>query len=696
MKTTIDVEALLDWGEPRTVNTRKGERVLRTAKPTEDFWKAWKSDNDALREAGVGCGKDRKTGSWEACWWSTPDKAEAEAALKASWADDSSIDIPVPDGLSYLPYQRGGIAYAIDRERTLIADEMGLGKTVQALGVANLIGKQLNATSGWDRTLQLLIICPASLKGNWRNEAIKWLTDDLLDVATVEDGKDVATVEEAAVVIVNYELAIKPAIAEALRKRRWDLLVADEAHLLKNPKAQRTKRILGAKSEKGIVESADKVLFLSGTPLLSKPIELWPLVKVCANGVLGGWQSYVRTYCDGYSGQWGWVTDGASNLDELQVKLRRSFMVRRLKKDVLKDLPAKRRQVIELPPTHEIKRALKAETREWELHEDTLASLRARAALADENEDEQAHRDATRQLQEAQNVAFHKMAEVRKLIAVAKLPLAIQHLQEMLDGSDGKVIVFAHHHEVIDGLLAGLKDYNPQVIDGRTPQKDRTDIVDRFQTSTVSRVFIGGLKAAGVGLTLTAADTVVFVELDWTPAINTQAEDRAHRIGQQNCVLVQHLVCEGSLDSKVAKDCVHKQDVIDGALDTGATKGVLPSSWEGIDQPAPKRVPSGSPASGGGSKRKPKSPWKGIGEQMSETQKALALRCIRSVAADDADRASALNGVGFSKIDSHIGNELAGLSQLTDAQAAIARHLALKYRKQLDQRLWEPLQQLDG
>jgi len=426
---------------------------------------------------------------------------------------------------------------------------MGLGKTVQALGLI----REIYAS-------RILVVCPASLKLNWDREAKRWLPPGFQH-HIVATGKDLVWVPQNTIIIINYEL-IEPH-HEALSETDWDLIIVDEAHYLKNTTAKRTKLMLRKKSKKwdkmGLCHCSKRVIFLTGTPLLNRPVEFWPLANFCAPDDFFNWRYFVNDYCGG-------SPKGSSNTQELQTKLRKLLMVRRLKKDVLTELPAKSRQVIEMPCSPKLQAIIDAEMEEWNAHEDDIKELEAKAKEAKVNKNEEKYRDATRELTQARFVAFSRMAAVRRITAIAKLPLCIAHIKLLLESVD-KLVIFCHHHGALDGLAEALASYNPVCVDGRVTKDARQEAVDKFQDDPEARVFIGGIKAAGVGITLTAASTVVFVELDWTPGINTQAEDRLHRIGQEDQVLVQHLVLEGSLDAKIAKDCVEKQEVIDNVLD---------------------------------------------------------------------------------------------------------------------------------
>ena len=259
--------------------------------------------------------------------------AEKQSAREASRSVDLDIDVPAPDGWDYMPFQRAGIGYAMSRKHVLIADEMGLGKTVQALGI-------VNATPTAKR---VLVICPASLRLNWKQEAERWLVNSDL-TPTVIDAKNPITGDENFL-IINYDILSKN--RKALSAVDWDIMIVDEAHYLKNPKAQRTKALLGEKGEGGI--EATRKVFLTGTPIVNRPVEFHPILASIAPSEFGNFFGYAKRYCNAFRNEWGWDFTGASHLDELQDRLRETCMVRRLKADVLTELPAKRRAIIEIP-----------------------------------------------------------------------------------------------------------------------------------------------------------------------------------------------------------------------------------------------------------------------------------------------------------------------------------------------------------
>ena len=540
-------------------------------------------------------------------------RAAWKETLQASRATDSEIVIPAPGDLEYLPYQKAGIAYAASRKSVLIGDEMGLGKTIQALGLINL-----------DFTIQIvLIVAPKSLLLNWQREAEKWLTR-AVDLA-----------------VINYDMVWKRA---DLTERTWDLVVYDESQYLKNPKAKRTVASLAIQARRRV--------FLTGTPILNRPVELWPMVNaIDPDGMGKSFFGFAQRYCGARQVRAGrkmvWDFTGASNLEELQDKMRQKFMVRRLKADVLKELPAKRRQIIPLEANG------------------ASSILRAEKKLIEQLGFEEAARAL-----EGQSAAFTEMAKLRHDLGVAKVEKALDHIKDMLDSVE-KVIVFAHHHDVIDGLQAGLDEFGCVTVTGQTPGADRQAAVDRFQADPTCRVFLGNIKAAGVGLTLTAASTVVFVESDWTPGWMQQAEDRAHRIGQTESVLVQYLVFDGSMDAVLAQTLVSKADISDRALDREVNPKDLSAVIEQIQQ---------------AEKAAPRATTEREAPAMSEAQIDAVMLGLR-ILAGMCDGAREKDGVGFNGLDTGFGHRLAGLPALTQRQALVARQMIRKYHRQLGQEL---------
>ena len=577
--------------------------------------------------------------------------AATAAALASSRAVDADLDVPAPKGLEYFPFQRGGIAYGIDHPSVLIADEMGLGKTVQALGIINADPSIKTA----------LFIVPSSLRINWLREANRWLTRSF-DIQVIVKREPIRP--EAQIIIFNYEKLVGKKGEELLNQltsREWDMMMVDEAHYVKNPKTKRTKAVLGREGRPGIAQVCRRKVFLTGTPILNRPVEIWPLLACIAPKEFGNYWAFVRRYCNASRTQYGWDVSGAANLEELQRRLRETCMVRRLKADVLRDLPAKIREVITVP-ANGASQQVAFEIAEFEKFKERLRDLRDEVELAHAKGNKDEYKACVGRLRDTAMVAFQHISTIRHDTALAKLPAVITHLKDTLEKQD-KVICFAHHKDVIAGIAEEF-DGEAVVLTGSSSQQERQDAVDRFQNDPKVKLFIGSIKAAGVGLTLTASSTVIFAELDWTPSWISQCEDRAHRIGQEDCVLVQHLVLDGSLDSRMAKRLVIKQNIADMALDNELEDlPVIPVLDDDAYEDRPAKYPQVEDA---------------VRDGVHTALKTLSALC---------DGAAAQDGQGFNKIDSKVGKSLAAEERLTDGQVWLARRVLPKYRRQLSAEL---------
>jgi SWI/SNF-related matrix-associated actin-dependent regulator 1 of chromatin subfamily A len=551
-------------------------------------------------------------------------------------------------------FQAAGVAYAIKHPNVLIADEMGLGKTVQAIAVCNVT-----------KPSRVLIIVPASLRINWEREWAKFTTLSL-DVTIVSGGKPAAWPADPQCVILNYEVVGKH--RDAIDAVDWDIVVCDEAHYMKNPRAQRTKAILGdvvtspAKRVLHGVQAA-RWLFLTGTPILNRPIELFPVVNKLAPGKFDNFWGFSKRYCAGHRGRFGWNHSGASNLEELNGTLRRNGMVRRLKEDVLTDLPAKRRQVVPLAPNGASK-AIANEREVYAAAQEQYKNTVVSKELAKASDDPRVWEGALSDLRKAQSVMFAEIAKARVEVATAKIPYVVE---ACLNASD-KVVVMCWHHVVVDALRDALAaaDIEAVTFTGKTPMAERQAAVDSFQTGT-AQVLIGTIKAAGVGITLTASSHVIFAELDYVPANILQAEDRCHRIGQRSQVLVQHLVFDGSLDGNMATALVAKMGVIKQAID------------DDVDTDLEEIVLGDEPATATITRKRV------IEEaaQLTPAQVLAVQRALLILAGDDADGARERNDVGFNRFDSALGRELASLTVLTAKQAVLGKRIASKYHRQI-------------
>lgn len=437
--------------------------------------------------------------------------------------------IPCPVGEAYDPYQIEAIKFAMPREAVLFGDEMGLGKTIQAIGWAN--------TMPWIE--RMLVVCPDTGKINWRRELDKWLISPCVETT-----------------IINYE-----SLHKLDYEPIYDLALLDEGHYIKNELALRTTYCMRIKARRRGL--------LTGTPLLSRPIELWSPLRWLYPDKFpeSNRHSYSVRYCGGRVAEKDivrrngsiikkkyWYEEGATCLGELYTNLRQHIMIRRLKETVMQDLPEKRRQIVELP-TEGLSAELREEIRKANLVFDRIEST---------------YSQDIQKMEDELRVSWGEMAKLRHEVGLAKAEMAVPLIEDAVD-SCGKVVVFAHHRDVIEHLMKETAHLNPVHLWGGMSPKIKQTAIDKFQHDVNTKIFIGQLQAAGTVITLTAASHEIFVEEDWTPGIMDQAEDRCHRRGQKNAVLAQHLALEGSLDARMFKTQERKRKTISRALD-GAGK----------------------------------------------------------------------------------------------------------------------------
>ena len=342
-------------------------------------------------------------------------------------------------------------------------------------------------------------------------------------------------------------------------------------------------------------------------------------------------------------------------------------MVRRLKKDVLKELPAKRRQIIELPANGASK-LVAAEQAAWSAQEERLSALKLAVELAKISEDPDDYDRTVAALRDGATAAFEEMSKARHDTALAKVDYVVAHVADAAES--GKVLVFAHHLDVVAKLADGLRAKGLKVVTltGSDSLNARQAAVDSFQDDDETKVFIGNIRAAGVGITLTASSHVVFAELDWVPANLSQAEDRAHRIGQTDSVLVQHLVLEGSLDQQIASQLVTKQAVIDAALDEEVELDFKVPTIPVAEDAAPI------------SRREVEKFEKG--HDISPEQQAAIHDCLR-ILAGVCDGAFSRDDAGFNGVDTEFGRSLAAQGSLSPKQAFFGQKIIRKYHRQL-------------
>ncbi|KAG5452086.1 SWI/SNF- matrix-associated actin-dependent regulator of chromatin sub A-like protein 1 [Clonorchis sinensis] len=411
------------------------------------------------------------------------------------------------------PFQREGVSLALARSgRVLLADDMGLGKTIQALAVAAAY------RSDWP----LLIVAPSSVRFSWRDQCLRWLSGPLritsADILVVANGRDMEGINQYTtrlITIISYDLMAKH--AEQLRLCHFGVIIMDESHFLKNSKASRTKAAIP------LLKATKRVLLLSGTPAVSRPAELYSQISgVAPNLFRGGFHEFGLRYCAAKECPWGWDYTGCSHMTELQLILEESIMIRRLKSDVLSQLPPKRRELVVLDPN--VIKAGRLKFHAKRMVTSSLPSDERRAAMLQ---------------------YFHETASV-------KVPALQQYVLDLVEVGR-KFLVYAHHTEVLDALSNLLMEKSIDFIriDGRTNSEQRSVVCRKFQQEENCLVALLSITAAGTGLNMTAASLVVFAELYWNPGALVQAEDRAYRIGQQDSVSVRYLLAEGTADDYI-------------------------------------------------------------------------------------------------------------------------------------------------
>nr|XP_012640635.1 SWI/SNF-related matrix-associated actin-dependent regulator of chromatin subfamily A-like protein 1 [Microcebus murinus]XP_012640637.1 SWI/SNF-related matrix-associated actin-dependent regulator of chromatin subfamily A-like protein 1 [Microcebus murinus] len=419
-------------------------------------------------------------------------------------ADLSEVDPKLV--LNLMPFQRAGVNFAIAKGgRLLLADDMGLGKTIQAICIAAFYRKE------WP----LLVVVPSSVRFTWEQAFLRWLPSlSPEDVNVVVTGKD--QLRAGLVNIVSFDLLSK--LEKQLKlKTPFKVVIIDESHFLKNSKTGRCRAALP------LLKVAKRVILLSGTPAMSRPAELYTQIIAVKPTFFPQFHTFGLRYCDAKRMAWGWDYSGSSNLGELKLLLEEAIMLRRLKSDVLSQLPAKQRKMVVVAPGQ--------------------ISARARVAL-DAAAKEMTTKDKTKQQQkEALILFFNRTAE-------AKIPSVIEYILDLLESGREKFLVFAHHKVVLDAITKELERKHVQHIriDGSTPSADREDLCQQFQLSERHAVAVLSITAANMGLTFSSADLVVFAELFWNPGVLIQAEDRVHRIGQTSSVGIHYLVARGTAD----------------------------------------------------------------------------------------------------------------------------------------------------
>lgn len=437
------------------------------------------------------------------------EQEKREEAIDSVDIENLNDKIKVPTLKELFPFQKKCVDF-IEKigGRALIGDEMGLGKTAEAIGYAvrRLYGR-------------VLVICPASVKESWKRE-IRAFGGIKANILT-------ETKERGGWEIIGYPNLEK--FWKYISHEEYQLIIVDEAHYIKNKKAIRTRKTLS------LLKKAKDILFLTGTPILNKPAEIYNIFNFIRPMDFWGTNGFAMKYCGLQQDPYGrWDYSGATNLDDLKKKM--NFMIKRNKKEVIEELPDKTINVIN------------TEMRDWKDYNAIIDDYRA--WLKDKKLSEKA----------VFAEALTKVNYLKQVVVKNKMKDIKEFIEDLLK-NDKKVIIFSQYRTIIDELYEEYQDKAVKLT-GETPDSIRQSQVDRFQKEGNIRIFLSTIKAGGVGITLTEADTVVFTDLDWTPANHNQAEDRAYRIGQKNNVNVFYLITPKTIEEKIWKMLKRKETMI--------------------------------------------------------------------------------------------------------------------------------------
>lgn len=444
------------------------------------------------------------------------------AIIKTHKTEKVEIDYSKYSNRPPLNHQKEAIEKLVGSKRFILADDMGLGKTTSAV-IASL---EIKAK-------KILIICPASLKINWSREIQNYTSRSVF----ICDGKNFST--EHDYIITNYDILknfydVKGKENSPIYKLNPDLIIIDEAHYLQNSQAQRTKLV------NSFAKRTETLWLLTGTPMTSRPINYFNLLSLIENPVAGNWMAYAIRYCEGYQFKVGnrkiWNTKGASNLEELRERTSPQLL-RRLKEDVL-DLPDKIITPVYLRLSSKLYEELMGEYYDWyRTKPEESSSL---------------------------TLQFTKLTKVRQIIAEEKITDTLELAENILE-QDKKVIIFTNFTNTLQKIVSHFGK-KAVYVDGSCSQIKRQNAVDEFQTNDKIKVFVGNLKAAGVGLTLTSAEAVIMNDLSFVPSDHSQGEDRAFRYGQKKNVSVYYPIFENTIEGLIYDILSQKKKVIQTVL----------------------------------------------------------------------------------------------------------------------------------
>jgi SNF2 family DNA or RNA helicase len=558
-KSRIEIEGTYDPPKPVTVPRRRlwveNEKI---------FLQVAFDDKEAAKSIpGRAWDPEKKA-------WSFPVESRVVTQAKTVFPDvivesEIPVESAIPEPTSPAPlivvdsrfplydYQKVGVDFLIGVERALLADDMGLGKTLQIIAVLERSGSK-----------KVLIVAPNSMKYVWKREIAKWSPESTVQVVDGDKTTRITQIMgEQKYTIMNYEALRLHASISSGRKpvatlepaldRQWDALVFDEAHRIKNRAATMTlvSRALAVRSK--------RVYHVTGTPIMNRSSELWSLLNILHPKTYGSFWAFAEKFCKVYHDGYGWIVEDFTDPTHPRVQLLRDtlkpLMIRRTKKEVLKDLPEKQVQQIWVDLDGSQKKIYDQMENAMLTELDTGQKISAAVVIA--------------QITRLKQITIdpHLMiAESEVEISGAK----IEALMDLVEGLNGqKFAVFSQFAKAISRLSTKFDKLGIQhvVISGEVTGEDRDTAVERFQTDPDCRAILLTTQAGGQGLTLTAASTAIFLDKCWTPALNIQAQDRLHRIGQKNPVTIYELLTNQSVEEYIEDLLAKKQQIFDQTIE---------------------------------------------------------------------------------------------------------------------------------
>jgi SWI/SNF-related matrix-associated actin-dependent regulator 1 of chromatin subfamily A len=450
-----------------------------------------------------------------------------EKANKIKTKTTSDLVIKGLKGKLY-DFQKLGVEFLINNNgRAILADQMGLGKTI--ISLAYIINQKIVKT---------LVVCPSSVKYSWAKETNDWsnLKPFVFESITLRKNPGIDIIKDHDIFIINYDILKR--FIEVYGDIRFDCLILDECTYIKSNSAIRTKAV------KFLAKKISKRILLSGTPLLNRTVELFNPLQIIDPQNWKNWKQFTIDYCQGHQGYWGWDARGSSNLPKLK-KIISPYFLRRKKEEVLPELPPK--QFIDIPVKINLEDKF-----EYDL---ALSSFKEYLLNIKKKDPSEIKRSLMAE-------TLVRLGELRQITTKAKIETAKEIIQNTIDGEE-KIVIFASYNEPLKELYKKFEDISVLIL-GDTPSLLRQKMIEAFQNKDKVKIFFGGIACAGMGITLTAASNVLFLNDPWVPAEKNQSIDRCHRIGTKaESINIYTLYIPNTIDDYMRKILIKKQKIFD-------------------------------------------------------------------------------------------------------------------------------------